>query len=87
LSIPARTCRRHRYRGCGWWRFRLGLLDHAPSRAAAITERGFLAALDVGCTAPAGALAEVTSHARALPLAGNQAGCLPERQGRADARW
>jgi len=37
----------------------LGLLDHPPTRAAAITERGFLAALDVGCSAPIGALAEV----------------------------
>jgi hydroxymethylbilane synthase len=41
----------------------LGLLDHAPTRAAAITERGFLAALDAGCGAPAGALAEVAEVA------------------------
>ncbi|HLH58268.1 MAG TPA: hydroxymethylbilane synthase [Streptosporangiaceae bacterium] len=45
----------------------LGLLDHAPSRAAAIIERGFLAALDVGCSAPAGALAEVTGQPGAEP--------------------
>ena len=30
----------------------LRTLDHAPTRAAAITERGFLAALDAGCSAP-----------------------------------
>jgi hydroxymethylbilane synthase len=36
----------------------LSTLDHAPTRAAAITERGFLAALGVGCSAPVGALAE-----------------------------
>ncbi|HJZ02567.1 MAG TPA: hypothetical protein VJ305_17735 [Streptosporangiaceae bacterium] len=30
----------------------------------AITERGFLAALDVGCSAPVGALAELTGDAR-----------------------
>ena len=45
----------------------LGLLDHAPSRAAAIIERGFLTALDVGCSAPAGALAEVTGQPGAEP--------------------
>jgi hydroxymethylbilane synthase len=45
----------------------LGLLDHAPTRAAAITERGFLAALDVGCSAPAGALAEVARQPGAEP--------------------
>jgi hydroxymethylbilane synthase len=45
----------------------LGLLDHAPTRAAAITERGFLAALDAGCSAPAGALAEVAGPPGAEP--------------------
>jgi hydroxymethylbilane synthase len=45
----------------------LGLLDHAPTRAAAITERGFLAALDAGCSAPAGALAEVAGLPGAEP--------------------
>jgi hydroxymethylbilane synthase len=45
----------------------LGLLDHAPTRAAAVTERGFLAALDVGCSAPVGALAEVTGQTGAEP--------------------
>jgi hydroxymethylbilane synthase len=38
---------------------RLRTLDHAPTRAVAIAERGFLAGLDAGCTAPAGALAEL----------------------------
>jgi hydroxymethylbilane synthase len=32
-------------------------LDHAPTRAAATTERGFLAGLGTGCSMPAGALA------------------------------
>jgi hydroxymethylbilane synthase len=39
----------------------LRTLDHAPTRAAAITERGFLAALEVGCSAPVGALAEAAA--------------------------
>jgi hydroxymethylbilane synthase len=39
----------------------LRTLDHAPTRAAVIAERGFLAALDVGCGAPVGALAELTA--------------------------
>ena len=45
----------------------LRTLDHAPTRAAAITERGFLAALDVGCGAPVGALAELAGQAGAAP--------------------
>jgi hydroxymethylbilane synthase len=36
----------------------LRTLDHAPTRAAAEAERGFLAALGAGCSAPVGALAE-----------------------------
>ena len=46
----------------------LGTLDHAPTRAAAITERGFLAALDVGCGAPVGALAELPTGAGGEPV-------------------
>jgi hydroxymethylbilane synthase len=42
-------------------------LDHAPTRAAAIAERSFLAALDAGCTAPVGALAELTAESEAEP--------------------
>jgi hydroxymethylbilane synthase len=38
----------------------LRIIDHAPTRAAAITERAFLAALGAGCSAPVGALAELT---------------------------
>jgi hydroxymethylbilane synthase len=38
----------------------LGTLDHAPTRAAAIAERGFLAGLDAGCSTPVGALAELS---------------------------
>jgi hydroxymethylbilane synthase len=41
----------------------LSTLDHAPTRAAALAERGFLAALGAGCTAPVGALAEVAGAA------------------------
>jgi hydroxymethylbilane synthase len=46
----------------------LRLLDHAPTRAAAITERGFLAALDAGCSAPVAALAEVAGQPGAEPV-------------------
>jgi hydroxymethylbilane synthase len=42
-------------------------LDHAPTRAAAIAERGFLAALEAGCTAPVGALAEPAAEPGAEP--------------------
>jgi hydroxymethylbilane synthase len=43
----------------------LRTLDHASTRAAAITERGFLAALDAGCSAPVGAFAELAAGAEA----------------------
>jgi hydroxymethylbilane synthase len=43
----------------------LRTLDHAPTRTAVLTERGFLAALDAGCSAPVGALAELTIEAGA----------------------
>ena len=45
----------------------LRALDHAPTRAAAIAERSFLAALDAGCSAPVGALAELASQTGAEP--------------------
>ena len=45
----------------------LRALDHAPTRAAAIAERSFLAALDAGCSAPVGALAELASETGAEP--------------------
>jgi len=45
----------------------LRTLDHAPTRAAAIAERGFLAALDAGCSAPVGALAELVMEDGAEP--------------------
>jgi len=48
----------------------LRILDHAPTRAAAITERGFLAALDAGCSAPVGALAELAAEAGAEGVGG-----------------
>jgi hydroxymethylbilane synthase len=37
----------------------LALLDHADSRAAVVAERAVLAALEAGCSAPVGALAEI----------------------------
>jgi len=46
----------------------LSTLDHSPTRAAAIAERGFLAALEVGCSAPVGALAELTAEATGEPV-------------------
>jgi len=52
---------------------RLSTLDHGPTRAAAIAERGFLAGLDAGCTAPVGALAaptEATGTEPALRMSG-----------------
>ena len=45
----------------------LETLDHAPTREAAIAERGFLAALDSGCSAPVGAPAEVAAQTGAEP--------------------
>jgi len=45
----------------------LTALDHAPTRAVAIVERGFLAALDAGCTAPVGALAELVVEPEGEP--------------------
>jgi hydroxymethylbilane synthase len=45
----------------------LQALDHAPTRAAAVAERGFLAALGAGCSAPVGALAEFVPGARDEP--------------------
>jgi hydroxymethylbilane synthase len=46
---------------------RLAPLDHPPSRAAAIAERGFLAALGAGCSVPAGALAELAAGVTGEP--------------------
>jgi len=43
-------------------------LDHPPTRAAAIAERGFLAELGAGCSAPVGALAELTAEAADEPV-------------------
>jgi hydroxymethylbilane synthase len=45
----------------------LRTIDHAPTRAAAIAERGFLAGLDAGCTAPVGALAELSAKTGTEP--------------------
>jgi hydroxymethylbilane synthase len=45
----------------------LSVLDHAPTRTAALTERGFLAALDAGCSSPVGALAKLTAESGAEP--------------------
>jgi hydroxymethylbilane synthase len=46
----------------------LSILDHLPTRAAAVAERGFLAALGAGCSAPVGALAELTTEAPGEPV-------------------
>jgi hydroxymethylbilane synthase len=46
----------------------LSTLDHPPTRAAAIAERGFLAALGAGCSAPVGALAELAAAATGEPV-------------------
>jgi hydroxymethylbilane synthase len=45
----------------------LTALDHVPTRATAIAERGFLAALDAGCSAPVGALAHLVARDGAEP--------------------
>ena len=45
----------------------LRTLDHAPTRAAAIAERGFLAGLDAGCSTPVGALAELPEETGSEP--------------------
>jgi hydroxymethylbilane synthase len=45
----------------------LTALDHAPTRTVATAERGFLAALGAGCTAPVGALAELVVEPEAEP--------------------
>jgi hydroxymethylbilane synthase len=46
----------------------VSILDHPPTRAVAIAERGFLAALGAGCSAPVGALAELTTEATGEPV-------------------
>jgi hydroxymethylbilane synthase len=45
----------------------LAALDHAPTRTAALTERGFLAGLDAGCSSPVGALATLIAKTGAEP--------------------
>ncbi|HEY1664156.1 MAG TPA: hydroxymethylbilane synthase [Trebonia sp.] len=45
----------------------LRTLDHAPTRAAAIAERGFLAGLDAGCSTPVGGLAELSEETGSEP--------------------
>jgi hydroxymethylbilane synthase len=45
----------------------LATLDHAPTRATADAERGLLATLGTGCTAPVGALAELIGRVEAPP--------------------
>jgi hydroxymethylbilane synthase len=46
----------------------LAALDDAESRAAVLAERALLAALEAGCTAPVGALAEVVDGGEGLEL-------------------
>jgi hydroxymethylbilane synthase len=45
----------------------LTMLDHGPTRATAIAERGFLAALNAGCNAPVAALAQLGVQEAAEP--------------------
>lgn len=52
----------------------LGRLDDPASRAAVTAERALLAALDAGCSAPVGALAEPTGPAGEAGAAGVEAG-------------
>jgi hydroxymethylbilane synthase len=46
----------------------LSALDHPPTRAAAAAERAFLAAFGAGCSAPVGALAELTAEVTGEPV-------------------
>ncbi len=46
----------------------LRTLDHGPTRAAVTAERALLAALEVGCSAPVGALARLDAEAAVLHL-------------------
>jgi hydroxymethylbilane synthase len=46
----------------------LSTLDHPPTRATASAERAFLAAFAAGCSAPVGALAELTTEATGEPV-------------------
>ncbi len=45
----------------------LGMLDHPRSAAAARAERGLLAGMEAGCTAPVGALAEIVGEPGSHP--------------------
>jgi hydroxymethylbilane synthase len=49
-------------------------LDHAPSRMAVVAERALLAALEAGCTAPVGALADTVEVDPYEPEAGARDG-------------
>ena len=59
----------------------LRTFDHPPTRAAAITERGFLAALDAGCSAPVGALAELATGAEGAEPAVRVSGVIAAPDG------
>jgi len=61
-------------------------MDHAPTRLAVIAERALLSALEAGCSAPVGALAEAvpaarTEAAEAAPVAGAATETGPAGQG------
>ncbi|MBX7110704.1 MAG: hydroxymethylbilane synthase [Dehalococcoidia bacterium] len=69
----------------------LDQIDHAPTRAAAIAERSFLAALGSGCTLPVGAYAQVddgllvlramvASEASGTPFFGDATGPLDQAE-------
>ena len=54
------------------------VLDDAPTRAAVTAERAVLAALEAGCTAPVGALADVVSDWE-VPAGGDDDGRIVDR--------
>ncbi|PSK64529.1 Porphobilinogen deaminase [Micromonospora sp. MH33] len=52
----------------------LGVLDHAPSRAAVVAERALLATLEAGCSAPVAAYAVIAEGEPTSSLAGGEGG-------------
>jgi len=52
----------------------LGMLDHAPSRAAVLAERAMLATLEAGCSAPVAAYAVIAEGEPTSSVAGGEHG-------------
>lgn len=59
LPAPAQGALAVECRAEGEWADLLAVLDHADSRTAVTAERALLAALEAGCSAPVGALADL----------------------------